>query len=72
MAEKILPPPVTPSDEEPIAAGGRQSELSGAVHERTLHESLKMNAWHLERWESSHHRWELTPAITENSELNWK
>jgi len=35
VAEKILPPPVTPSDEEPIAAGGRQSELSGAMHERT-------------------------------------
>jgi hypothetical protein len=30
---KILPPPVTPSDEEPIAAGGWQSELSRAMPE---------------------------------------
>jgi len=72
MAEKILPPPVTPSDEEPIAAGGRQSELSGAMHERTLNESLKMKARRLERWESSNLRWEPSPALTENAELNWK
>jgi hypothetical protein len=30
MTETILPPPVTPSDEEPIAAGGRQTKMSGA------------------------------------------
>ena len=28
--KEFLPPPVTPSDEEPIAAGGWQGNLAGA------------------------------------------
>ena len=36
----ILPPPVTPSDEEPIAAGGRQVRTQGTYRNQETKTSI--------------------------------
>ena len=40
----LLPPPVTPSDEEPIAAGGRQSKYAECWEAKANHKRVLKGA----------------------------